>query len=81
MPRRLSDDELMGDPYLLLNENVRVVSSVSLKAKYYVVLKRLSQKSGITMSEIVNMALEAFFDNCEGACDILDKLLNKVNEE
>jgi hypothetical protein len=76
--RRVSLYELVKELSLMDSEYAKVITSVSLKPRLHVVLKALAQKSNTSVSELVNLILETFIDNCEDSCDVLNKILQRA---
>lgn len=70
--------ELVRELSLVDSEYAKVITSVSLKPKNYIVLKALAQKTGSSVSELVNLIVETFIDDCENSCNVLDKLLERA---
>ncbi len=76
--RKVSLYELVKELSLMDSDYARVITSVSLKPKLHVVLKALAQKSNMSVSELVNLILETFIDDCEDSCDVLNKILQRA---
>jgi len=69
-----------------MTPSAKIVTSLSIRTMHYVVIKALSQKTGKSMSDIVNEILDYALNNCEESCTLIDKYIdmidrNKENEE
>ena len=65
-----------------MTPRAKIVTSISLRTIHYVTLKLIAEKSGTSVSNIVNEILDVVFNECENSCDkITDKYINIITSE
>jgi len=65
-----------------MTPRAKIVTSISLRTIHYVALKLIAEKTGTSMSEVVNEILDVVFNECENSCEkITDKYIDIITRE
>ena len=65
-----------------MTPRAKIVTSISLRTIHYVALKLIAEKTGTSVSELVNEILDVVFNECENSCEkITDKYIDIIKSE
>jgi predicted DNA-binding protein len=78
--RRYTIDDIINSLPSYATDRAKIISSVSFTVKNYMVLKYISQVTGKSMSDLVNEIIDKTLNECDEACDYVDRLMNEVEK-
>ena len=78
--RRYTVDDIINSLPSYATDRAKIISSVSFTIKNYMVLKYISQITGKSVSDLVNEIIDKTLNDCDGACDYVDRLMNEVEK-
>ena len=78
--RRYTVDDIINSLPNYATERAKIISSVSFTVKNYMVLKYISQITGKSVSDLVNEIIEKTLNECDKACNYVDRLMNEVEK-
>ena len=65
-----------------MTPRAKIVTSISLRTIHYIALKLIAEKTGASVSELVNEILDVVFNECENSCEkITDKYIDVIARE
>jgi predicted DNA-binding protein len=78
--RRYTIDDIISSLPNYATDRAKIISSVSFTIKNYMVLKYVSQLTGKSVSDLVNEIIDKTLNDCDNACDYVDRLLSDIDK-